>query len=242
MFVFSLSLLGSNLFIAVITFGYNQVVTREYMCKFRLAEVAKEQDGLTCVTCTEGEVHKVSLGQLLKQQGFAIDTTGDGEADKKVDTTIAKGSDVNGDGNVDEIALDLTGDGHADTEITGGEDTTGDGQIDTIYIKSTSGDSEMRALSIVMDNPTAWPDVTMCGLSKICREMVLSSSFDTFIAVVILANGVLMAWHTYPMEADTAGLQTVLDYGFIVIYVFEVVAKMLGLGVMPYFAVLVSPL
>ena len=95
--------------------------------------------------------------------------------------------------------------------------------------------NDLVQLSVIMDNPTAFPDVPV--LSAACRQIVLSQPFDVLIAVVILINGIVMATHHYPMDSEFAQVQTKLDYVFIVIYVLEVMMKMLGLGIMPYFAV-----
>ena len=63
--VILLSLLGSNLFIAVITYGYNQVVTREHLCKIRLGEISREQDGRKAMHHMQGDLQQISLNELL---------------------------------------------------------------------------------------------------------------------------------------------------------------------------------
>ena len=53
--------------------------------------------------------------------------------------------------------------------------------------------------------------------------------------MVILCNAIVMASNTYPQQPWQRMLEQ-SDYLFIVIYVGEVVVKILGLGVKPYFA------
>jgi hypothetical protein len=250
MMVFFLALLGTNLFIAVITYGYNQVVTREHLCKRRLAEIAQEQDGPSCLTHMEGEVQHVAMKELLSHHGFTIIGVQHSEQQNgpAVASRNASLRDFEASNTLEELSqqeqhltttdggdgLDLTNDGAADVTVVDAKDTTGDGQLDTVVVR-TRGGSDLQELSVVMDNPSAWPDVP--GLSPACRRLVLSSGFDTAIAIIILSNGIVMAAHHYPMDADFATFQDILDLIFIIIYVFEVIVKVLGLGIIPYFAV-----
>ena len=72
--------------------------------------------------------------------------------------------------------MDLTGDGNVDSEITDAIDTTGDGKADTLVVKSGN---DLVHLSVIMDNPQAWPDVPC--LSAWCRTVALSQGFEHFI-------------------------------------------------------------
>ena len=54
--VILLALLGANLFIAVLTFSYSQVLNRQDLAKKRLGDLARTQDGPTAILHMEGEV------------------------------------------------------------------------------------------------------------------------------------------------------------------------------------------
>lgn len=126
--VILLSLLGSNLFIAVITYGYNQVVTREHLCKVRLGEISRDQDGSKAVHYMQGDLNQVSLDELLEARGLTV---------KGSDGRNIEISDTSKDGRSD--AVDLSGDGSADSKIVEAQDTTGDGKADTLIVQSGYG-------------------------------------------------------------------------------------------------------
>ena len=227
--VILLALLGANLFIAVLTYSYSQVLARQHMSKVRLGELARQQDGPSAVVYMEGEMQQVAMHQLLGQHGIGLKYGAGAHAGQAM-TTI-KMQDETNDGTVD--AIDTTGDGVGDVMIVGQRDTTGDGKIDTVLVEKL-GTNEMAELSVVKDNPNAWPFIP--SVSPHCRKIALSKWYEKFIAAVILLNAVVMASTTYPEHSWTEYLETT-DYIFILIYVLEVVIKILGLGLKPYFAV-----
>ena len=74
-----------------------------------------------------------------------------------------------------------------------GGDTAGDGveerdrdrdrererETETETETETEGTGSLARLSVVTDNPHAWPDIS--GVSEPCRKLVLSNRFDQFI-------------------------------------------------------------
>lgn len=237
--VILLSMLGANLFIAVLTYAYSQVLNRQHSAKKRLGDLARQQDGPSAVIYMEGEVQKVAMHQLLGHHGIGLKYgAGAHEGAVTGSETTMTGSDntattidTDGDGNANQ--LDTTGDGQANLVIVAEEDTTGDGNADTLIVQEV-GSNDMSKLSVVMDNPRAWPHVP--GLSEPCRKMCLSKRMDQVIGFVILSNAIVMASSTYP-ENDLQQYLDGLDLVFIAIYVTEVIVKFLGLGAKPYFAV-----
>jgi hypothetical protein len=128
---------------------------------------------------------------------------------------------------------DISGD---DSEVR--LNTTGDGEVDSGVVRQ-AGTHDLSKMSVVINNPEAWPNVAC--LRPVCRKIVLSVWFDHFIALVIVVNACIMAASTYPQNCNdcltwlNANLKEHLDYIFVAIYTLEVVVKILGIGVRPYF-------
>lgn len=66
-------------------------------------------------------------------------------------------------------------------------------------------------------------------------KIVTSKQFEIFIPICIIANTILLAFDKYPNDAETVLILESLNFIFYVIFLIEMILKLIGLGLKTYF-------